>query len=881
MRSAQILRLAVRGLLSRPLSTALSATALAIALIGFLLLGAVGTTTEATLSGDIARTWTTPYDILVRPAHSLSDLEASAGLVRPNFLSASTGGITRQHLSAIRRIPGVDIAAPVAIVGWISWPLVQPIKLDQYVPSNQPLTVLRVTTSVVGDAGMSHYPDETPRYLLAAPEGAIATGEGVIPSMSVGTATVSCNRSDEIRLFCFGGRTPEVIFYQAPTGGPGISVFLPEPILVAAIDPDAEGKLAPLDRCTTSGRALAATDRFETTTKDGFETTLLPAMLSDVAFTDASFEIRVEAAESPDQVIDGRDPTALTDWRPAGTVRLTAAELYRAFSPVALDRFSSVGTTPLWSVGDVSYQTVSPDVLAAKPREPQPELFRIRTVSPPYVPSDGADDWFRPVAKHEPVGLQAGAWRSVGRYDPACLPALDELAGGGGLDIYSVPRVGLPDGRRLWPNRAPGSYVGSPPVLLTTLDAADWLADPARFDGLDPATMISAVRVRVGGLDAPLPEAQAKLIGVARRIHDATGLAVDVVKGMSPRTVTVHLPAGRFGRPALDLTEGWSVKGVAVVFQQALATHDLALFSLVLVSAALFVGQAAFLSVRRRRRDFGLLRALGWPTKWVVGLVETEMLILGLAVGLVATAVSAIIAYTFGAPLSPGRAIVAVPLGTVITLLAGAIPAISASRQSPIGVIRRPGQVRSSYLPRFLPLLAARQLLRTSSLEAVLAAMAVALGGALVGGVVLIVSGFSGSLDTTVLGRYLALEVQPFHIVLAALAVCLGAASACAVVLLAYWERRPDYATLRALGWSARRVATVPFLQTVAIGLLGALTAGAIAYVLGIQMDAPSQSVALACSSAVISSVGATVVAAAAPFLMALRLEPMSVLRGD
>jgi hypothetical protein len=49
-----------------------------------------------------------------------------------------------------------------------------------------------------------------------------------------------------------------------------------------------------------------------------------------------------------------------------------------------------------------------------------------------------------------------------------------------------------------------------------------------------------------------------------QQIAVGTGLDVDIVAGSSPEPVTVALPAGRFGQPSLELTEGWLKKGVAV-----------------------------------------------------------------------------------------------------------------------------------------------------------------------------------------------------------------------------------------------------------------------------------------------------------------------------
>jgi ABC-type antimicrobial peptide transport system permease subunit len=50
------------------------------------------------------------------------------------------------------------------------------------------------------------------------------------------------------------------------------------------------------------------------------------------------------------------------------------------------------------------------------------------------------------------------------------------------------------------------------------------------------------------------------------------------------------------------------------------------------------VGETGYISVRRRRREFGVLRGLGWRASSIAWLGELEMLMLGLGTGLVALA---------------------------------------------------------------------------------------------------------------------------------------------------------------------------------------------------------------------------------------------------
>ena len=160
-------RLAARELISRRFATLLGAAGLATAVIGFVLLAGTTRTTEAQVSGDLARVWGGPYQLLVRPPGSATELEVEQGLVRPNAISGLYGGITEAQLAAVRAIPAVDVAAPIAVAGFVQWPAGIPLDLGSLAPSSG-VTVLRVQTSIQAEAGLSQFPAQTAGYLVIA-----------------------------------------------------------------------------------------------------------------------------------------------------------------------------------------------------------------------------------------------------------------------------------------------------------------------------------------------------------------------------------------------------------------------------------------------------------------------------------------------------------------------------------------------------------------------------------------------------------------------------------------------------------------------------------------------------------------------------------------
>jgi putative ABC transport system permease protein len=141
------------------------------------------------------------------------------------------------------------------------------------------------------------------------------------------------------------------------------------------------------------------------------------------------------------------------------------------------------------------------------------------------------------------------------------------------------------------------------------------------------------------------------------------------------------------------------------------ATMELARGGLSLFGAlALFMGAFIIFNtfrtvVAERRRDIGLLRALGATRRTVIGIILTEGMLQGLigsgiglflgylmAVGVLKVAqgpMSQFINVTWGMPVvSPGLILVSMLLGVGVTVLAGLLPAWNASHITPLEALR-------------------------------------------------------------------------------------------------------------------------------------------------------------------------------------------------
>ena len=114
-----MMRLVLQELRHRPVRTAALASGILVAAVSFVLLASAAKTSELRVRGSVSRNFRGAYDVLVRPKGSFTPLERSDGLVRDNYLSGIYGGITLRQYATIRRIQGVEVAAPIANLGYV------------------------------------------------------------------------------------------------------------------------------------------------------------------------------------------------------------------------------------------------------------------------------------------------------------------------------------------------------------------------------------------------------------------------------------------------------------------------------------------------------------------------------------------------------------------------------------------------------------------------------------------------------------------------------------------------------------------------------------------------------------------------------------------
>ncbi|UWE12013.1 FtsX-like permease family protein [Actinacidiphila bryophytorum] len=867
--------------------------ALLVAVTSFSVLTGAARTQRLAVVGTVGANARGGYDILVRPAGARTALEDSRGLVASTALANLGGGITTAQWQRIAGLPGVDVAAPVAVVGYVLARMDAPVDLSAAVTGGG-RQLYRAAMTQVSERGLTRIPaGESYTYVTDRPLRGIAdsahSSQDPYEVDAAGAAHPVCvdptgQTGTQVVLTC--GTTNAQDTYNQP--GPGnphatgaaqpaaaTTTAWPVPLLVEAVDPASEARLAGLDKAVTWGRYLDPAARPTSTTRTYADltgdpgaagkagVTEIPVLMADTSAADEQLQVAVSRLpdSAADQVAAGTDKTTLgatlphTRGTPVTTTTLDVREAYRTLldglrSGDVRESYRAGNGGTLWvgaytTTQPVRYETTAGG-LAAQPRQPDPGLRLDYQQTDGAYPRDLDDTPLRKATVH-PAG---GPWdgmahdvhlKMVGEFDSSKLSVSSSGLGSVPMETYFPAQANGADtasaaalgGRSLLPNGNIAGLLSVPPSIVTSLAGLQTLDDARYFTTTGPgkgvaAAPISVIRVRLTGalgLDA-LSRERVRL--TAQRIHDLTGLDVDITSGSSPTPVAVHDPAGTHGRPALTLHEMWSKKGVAATVVAAVDRKSLIMFVLVLVVCALFVTSATGAAVRARRTELAVLACVGWPPRRLFALVVAEVAGLGAVAGLLGAGLSLPLGRLSGIHVSATRALLAVPAALLLAVLAASWPALQASRSHPgaavhpaVSAPRRP--VRNAGITR----LALANLRRVPG-RSLLGSLALAIGVAALVTLTAISTAFDGTVTGTLLGDAVSVQVRGTDYAAAAIAALLGAATVADVLYLNIRDRAAEYALLYATGWHDGAVSRLVLTEAAAMALAGAVGGAAV-----------------------------------------------------
>ncbi|WP_215084138.1 ABC transporter permease [Exiguobacterium sp. s78] len=779
---------------------------------------------QGTVEQTLQKKWSSAYDIVVRPKGSQMSTESN-DLLEPNYLNSITGGISFAQYEKIKQIEDVDIAAPVAVIGYANIGLT--IK-DQMTAPKAP-GFYRISRTEYSDSGLKK-------------EKLFTTNIHAIKS----------DVSSELRI-------------------PNLDNFFVEDInpskmaMIVAIDPEQEARLVGLDKSvkkSPTSRYFEETDQANPTSNvvNGFT---LPILInpntSDAGYTDFKIErldLPFKTEQQQTETIDRlQQQSELQDY--LGTIKSKTLETKRISAKRldsllfnALAKPDSVKRKELevTSSGQLLYRTGALNYTATDSPFPKrwsqayslnsetlqtdQSLFDI-----PILPSKG----YRPV-KFSKMKVKDTDTKEVseltptvdfdviGLFDPKKITVskdpLNELP----LETYRPATANLvldATGKPINPSPTinssnnPVDLLTGSPNILTTLNAAQLI---------NGKQSISSIRLKISGAKQMGEKSEQLLQDVKQQIERETGLIATITKGSSPQpVVTKVIDDGK--------TLGWieqpliHIGAAMTIFRETSVGFSGVIFAMLAV-AIVYVLATSYVSMLARRKEFAVLLALGWRTKDLYKIVLIEAAILAGLVSTIALIVEGIFSYVRNEAMN-GWSLLWIALFSLVIYLAGAAwSAWTIRRISPYEAIKTGEYAKAARVGlklRSTATLALKELIGKWKRNS-LSVLSIALPTALLTFFLFVTFHLQGVLYTSWLGQFVALQVGPMHYVTMGIAITIAILTTGEIMWQNVTDRRASLAVLKALGWTNGAIRQLIVLEGFLVGLISGIIGLIVAY---------------------------------------------------
>ncbi|HEU5139621.1 MAG TPA: FtsX-like permease family protein [Bacillales bacterium] len=831
-------------------------------------------TNQGTIVNALEKRWSASYDIVVRPQGSRSVTE-DKHLLEPNYLSGISEGISLDQFDEIKQMKGVEVAAPIAMIGYIRYF----IPFQELNPKHN--GVYRVHKKWSVDIGPRKNVDGGSYYFVVGPWVPDGHGDG------------------------YGAHPYD--------GHPLTASFQ---VLLAGIDPEAEAKLVGLDEAIIDigqSRYFKGSDKSHSHHIEGLNETLkqteIPVLISNREFVDETYTYTVEKLDLPFNNKKVFHKTMEMVKEKGGKPYLNkvlAVDSGQRYSITAekahkrlLKKITGIdpksgkkATLPFDDKGrDFHWMAFRPSPLHVRPvtspfskRWPfayESKTFQDETPVFPTVPKET----YRPV---NVFGTDSSGWLRVetnwiGIYDPGKLKISQDPLTQLPMETYRPASAKLaldPNGEPINPlieiKPADNSYsfLTKPPMMLTTIEAAEKLL------GDHP---ISAIRIKVAGVDELTEKSQQKLEEIAGEIENKTGLITDITLGSSPQPALTHIPA-KGDIPELGwIQQPWVKLGSSfAIFKETKVGFSGVIGSVMLV-AVVYVFASLLVSLLARRKEFAVLLAIGWRPRQLSKLVFLEAGILGVFVAVVSWTILGLVLSVHQTETSLTRLFLTGLFGLVIYELGAVIPAILATHIKPSEALQS-GEISQN----------SRRWLRTRSIFSMslnhlfgkwrrsqLSIAAIAVPSSLLAFFLFVTFRLKGVMYTTWLGQYVALEVGPQHYVAMAVALLIAILTTAEVMWQNVSERQPEISLLRAIGWSGQSVRWLVLLEGGFSGMAAAIVglAAALGIIWGMYSKIPVDNIGFLLATGIIPVVTG-LIGAIFPAERAVRILPSQGVKG-
>ncbi|MEZ7171175.1 FtsX-like permease family protein [Sporosarcina sp. OR05] len=749
-------------------------------------------TSKGTIVDELQKRWSASYHIVVRPEGSRSLTEAD-NLLDPNYLSGLDGGISLAQYEQIKAIENIEVAAPIAMIGYGTYNLY----LDNYELEDEGIYRL-IEEEVIND-GITEKRNETHSYF------------------TYGNDAIVHQKFIENEGDYFLGPIFE-------------NIVVVRSILFAGIDPEQEAKLIGLDKAIlqnennhyfTKEDVAEIKPLYDSGSDDVPDVFSFPVIFSNTSYTDLQTNYTIEKLDLPFDKSEasttleraeengGRD---YLDKQPGTVIRK-----YTYDDQEVLEELGNSMSGYDMVTGDPVYENrLKFDYITL---DNHPSQFQYKQVDSPFQERwpyayeievqenegmQGAYEGFRKMNSFIEDGMApliAPYW--IGFYDPTNLdiskdplnelpmetyrPASAELVLDGDRNPVNPPET-------LKPEVSPDNFLANPPGMLTTIEAAEMIR------GDQP---ISAIRVKVAGVSELTEDSQETLDLIAREIEEKTGLLTDITLGSSPQPALTNIPSIN-GKPEYGwLQQMWVKLGSSfTLFKEAKIGYTGIIFSVIVV-ASLYVWASSFVSLLARRNEFAVMAAVGWRPSQISRLLVVESALLGVFVAAVSWTIIGFVYLTEDVSVSPLRFLATGIIAFIIYIIGAVVPALMARNISPY-LAMQTGEISISKKR----LLHTRGILSMSANHFLgkwkrswLSIITIALPTSLLALFIYVGFRLKGVMYTTWLGQYVALEVGPIQYIAIIIALVIAVLTTFEITWQNVAERGKEIAILKSVGW--------------------------------------------------------------------------------
>lgn len=792
--------------------------------------------TKGTVIDSLQKKWDASYHIVVRP-EGTEGISQNDNFFDPNYLSGISGGISLDDYKKIKKIPGIDIAAPISMIGFTGYNVI----LNNLVISEPGLYRLTSVTQDLG--GVDAREDKTEFYfskgIYEQPDPTIFEKYGI--------TAFDNNLSSYTR------------------------------VLLAGVDPTEEARLVGLDSAVLplEGQKYFSDSNMVYSTDFSFEgidgkeinvkDTGFPILLSNRSFLNQNLNFKLERLDIPFkndatikkslEVIEkngGEEylKTLLSEETKEYTYNSKKVHESLIEGLTGIDSktgekiktndsstlsFSSIlreKTGPLsyqsiespfperWekALQIIPYENVSNELMGDTHTYRKPQITDISMASNPRLSPD-----------------------LIGLYDPSKLniskDPLNELP----METYSTPtathvlnkdKVPINPPKRIHSDSNIYGFLVQPPTMLTTIEAAGEIL------GDRP---VSAIRIKVKNVTAIGEESQKKLEKVSKEIEKQTGLHTDITLGSSPEPLLLNIPKVGKNEEVGWMEQIWVNKGTSInIFKETKLGYSGIIISVILV-AIIYVFTSNLVSYLSRKQEFAVLLSIGWKPRQLKKILIIESLLIGIIVSLLTFVVHLGLSFKEKDSLTISEILLITFFIFLIYIIGPLFPAHLINNIQPWHVMRT-GETNPP----------GKRVIKTKGLFSMVfntvmgrfqrnlvSVLAIALPTALLMMFIYVTFRLNGVLYTSWLGQYVSMEVGIHHYIAVSISLIISILTTSEIMWQNIKERRSEISLLKAFGWKNSHIRKMVLVEGAVIGLVGGIIGGVLSFIIIYFMYGP------------------------------------------